>query len=276
MQGIHFKIITLAIICITGCSRQYDESLKIIYQKSGIIYSIDQDGTGREQITEGSTPSPSPTGEQIVHQKVVGFQQICITDINTLTTYQVTNTAFQNWGPTWSPDGKKILFYSLETGTNQIFLMNTDGTGKIQLTNTASANITPSFFPDDRIVFISTRDGQAEIYVMNSDGSNQVRMTFDDLYETPIISPDGKNIAYIRINNIFIADINMTNTRQLTTANVNTRISWSPDGEKIVFASGPDLMNLDIYTIKTNGKGMRQITSDTGSEDYPGFEFKPR
>jgi TolB protein len=154
--------------------------------------------------------------------------------------------------------------------------MNSDGTGKIQLTNTASANITPSFFPDGRIAFISTRDGQAEIYVMNSDGSNQIRMTFDGLYETPVISPEGKSIAYVRSSNIFIADIDMTNIRQLTTANVNTRISWSPDGEKIVFASGPDMSNLDIYTIYSDGTDMLQITSDTGSEDYPSFEFRPR
>jgi Tol biopolymer transport system component len=114
MQSIFFIITTVIIICISGCSRQYNDSVKIIFEKSGIIYSIEQDGTGREQITNGSTASHSPKEEAIIHQKFIVFQQICITDTNTLTTFQVTNTGFNNWSPTWSPDGKKFYFTLLK------------------------------------------------------------------------------------------------------------------------------------------------------------------
>jgi TolB protein len=40
-----------------------------------------------------------------------------------------------DWAPSWSPDGKTILFLSGTNNTYDIFLMNADGTNRRRLTN---------------------------------------------------------------------------------------------------------------------------------------------
>jgi Tol biopolymer transport system component len=63
-------------------------------------------------------------------------------------------------------------------GDFQVFLMNADGSGLIQLTSAAGGSGGPRWSSDGtRIVFGSDRDGNGEIYVADADGSNIVRLT---------------------------------------------------------------------------------------------------
>lgn len=81
-----------------------------------------------------------------------------------------------NTSPNWSPRGDKIVF-SGRRNTNQIFIVNPDGTGLTQLTAQGN-NEDPSFSPDGRfITFTSDRDGAKGIYIMRSNGEAQKRIT---------------------------------------------------------------------------------------------------
>jgi TolB protein len=57
------------------------------------------------------------------------------------------------------------------------YVINADGSGDTQLTNTGSDE-NPAWSPDGRfIAFSSKRGGPAAIYVMRADGSGQVRVS---------------------------------------------------------------------------------------------------
>ena len=79
--------------------------------------------------------------------------------------------------------GPKIVFESARNpsgpGDSEIYVMNADGGGLKQLTNSATgANSAASTSADgSRIAFQSTRDGNNEIYVMNADGSAQTNVS---------------------------------------------------------------------------------------------------
>ena len=83
--------------------------------------------------------------------------------------------------PAWSPDGEKIAFVSYPGNDNaEIYLMNSDGSGRTRLTGIpGNDHWPPTWSPDgDRIAF--TSDGKDEtggIYVMKSDGSGLGRLT---------------------------------------------------------------------------------------------------
>src|SRR2546428_175914 len=63
-----------------------------------------------------------------------------------------------------------IAFYSDRTGDLEIFSMNTDGAGVVNLTHNPALDIVPSWSGDGtKIAFVSTRDGTRQIYVMDSD-----------------------------------------------------------------------------------------------------------
>jgi TolB protein len=61
-----------------------------------------------------------------------------------------------------------------KNGEINIFMINADGSGLLQLTSGTKANEYPSWSPDgSMIVFSSNRQGKRKLFVMNSDGTNQ-------------------------------------------------------------------------------------------------------
>src|SRR5204863_8051511 len=94
---------------------------------------------------------------------------------------QLTNVAPHQGGaaaPSWSSDGKRIVYESTESGSFQIWVMNADGTGHTQLTHgKAFEAFLPSFSPDGQtIVFSRCAEplgfpAYCDIEVMNADGT---------------------------------------------------------------------------------------------------------
>lgn len=96
---------------------------------------------------------------------------------------------------------------------------------------------------------------------------------YDSIDEAPDWSPDGKWIAYHHFNRdnndslyptgLYIVDTNGTNRKILIKGNVYSP-DWSPDGSEIVFRYD------EIYSIKIDGNGIRQITS-VGQAYFPSW-----
>src|SRR5947209_8224741 len=104
----------------------------------------------------------------------------------------------QAFGGTFPGTNGKIAFDSDRTGTEQIFVMNADGSGQINLSNNGFYDTNPSWSPDGtKIAFYSSRTSFDQIFVMNADGSGQINLSnnaFDDT--NPSWSPDGTKIAF--------------------------------------------------------------------------------
>jgi hypothetical protein len=77
--------------------------------------------------------------------------------------------------PAWSPVSNEIAFVATESGNDEIWVINADGSQPRQLTrNTWEWDKSPSWSPDGRqIVFMSNRTGNQQLWVMNADGSDQ-------------------------------------------------------------------------------------------------------
>lgn len=99
------------------------------------------------------------------------------TPISTLTPtpalLQLTDGVGNNYSPSFSPDGIKIVFISTRDGNPEIYIMNTDRSEQTRLTNTPNIyEDLPSFSPDGSLILFAGNDGHDEdLYVMNVDGS---------------------------------------------------------------------------------------------------------
>lgn len=98
-------------------------------------------------------------------------------------------------GIDWTPDGK-IVYTSSLSGVDQIWIMNSDGSGAKQLTDTG-VNQHPRVSPDGQYIFFSSgREDGTRIWRMEIDGSNQLMVTDGDLDLSPECSSDGKWLYY--------------------------------------------------------------------------------
>ncbi|HMV25345.1 MAG TPA: hypothetical protein PLH27_01610 [bacterium] len=104
--------------------------------------------------------------------------------------------------PSWSPDGSKIVYTSSKTGNEEIWIMNSDGTGKTQLTDlNASIAGRPRFSPSgDKIAFYSSSskngNDSLNIFTMNPNGTGIQKVTQSGNNIDPAWTPDGNRIVY--------------------------------------------------------------------------------
>lgn len=97
--------------------------------------------------------------------------ELMIADADGKNAKQLTNFGCASFAPTFTPDGKKILFSSnkheCDSRHFELFMINVDGTGLEQVTNFKGFTSFPEFSPDGKtLVFCSDKDAK-ERYEFN-------------------------------------------------------------------------------------------------------------
>jgi Tol biopolymer transport system component len=148
-------------------------------------------GRIRTLTTQAGSPAWSPDGAYLAVRAL--NNRIFIVDTENWRGNQLTPG--NGFNPTWSPDGRQILF---DNGVD-LFVINKDGTGLTPLTSSVADESQPVWSPDGQyIAFVSNGDGNNEIYIMNVADRNTVRrLTTSPGHDVhPGWSPDGSRIAF--------------------------------------------------------------------------------
>jgi TolB protein len=183
----------------------------------------------------------SPDGRTIVFTSLRdGDLEIYTMQVDGSNLRRLTRTLGYDGGPFFSPDGKQIVYRAwhpatardssdyldllgrnlVRPGRMEIWIMDSDGSNKRQVTRLGGANFAPFFHPDGRrILFASNhpnpRSRNFDLYLVNLDGSGLEQVTTHGEFDSfPMFSPDGRRLVWAsnrhgRVageTNLFIAD----------------------------------------------------------------------
>jgi Tol biopolymer transport system component len=247
-----------------GTKLAFAQSVGGIFNPVQAIYTMNADGSDIRRVTSSgldeANPAWSPDGRKLVFERVLndstcdGFLD-CGVELFTVSVdgsdeRRLTDNQTFDLTPAWAPDGKKIAFSRYERGScvnfqcdYDIFTINTDGTGEVNLTHNDEANQGPNWSPDGgQIAFSSTLNSccVGEIFTMNADGTGLRRVTS---YPHP-----GDWLFSIQP-------------------------AWSPDGTKIVFKAGYAGSNHDeLHSVDVEGGDVRRLTDQGGVKEDPDWQ----
>lgn len=164
--------------------------------------------------------------------------------------------------PVFSPDGQKIAFESKaptqeaedrrgevtsplqNNDTLEIYVIDIDGTNRMQLTHNEVDDGHPTWAPNGKqVAYTGMVEDIYQIFIVNATGGTPKQLTFSNAsHYHPIFSPEGKRIVYVsNAHNhytLWMMDIDGRNKTQLTNyIGAHFEPSLSRDGKKLVFSS---------------------------------------
>lgn len=231
------------------------------------------------QISESIIPSSEhltdPQGKIVYVCQIFKLQakdQICI--INADGTGQrrlTTEDSVRYFYPSFTPDGKSVIFSSNLDGNFKLYELTLDGVLK-PVGNTVG--IAPEVSPDDKHVVFANNNGQQDmIWIIDRDGKNP-NLIYRDAWD-PTWSPDGKRILFATTiaDKPQLASVNIDGTDFIQITNLpdlRGRSDWSADGINIVTYSGKPWQR-ELYLMHSDGTNLHQITPSGGNSQGPSF-----
>jgi len=247
----------------------------------GLVYVMNADGSRQHRLAAGPAEECGQEGGHawsLDGRKIafVGNSKIYVANADGSAQRRLTDNGAAEGSPSWSPDGSRIAFLKLHSGSEvfDVYVVNADGSGQRRLTLNGASYFAPVWSPDGRrIAFVSRRDNKFEIYVMNADGSRQRRLTRHAVpsYSDLVWSPDGRMIVFESKLQVYVVNADGSGERQLTRNEArNFAPAWSPDGRMIAFERGrrprspcswcPGLWGYDVYVMNADGSGQQRLT----------------
>jgi TolB protein len=218
------------------------------------IVRVRPDGTGLTPLTcdpvlqdFAQYPAWSADGKRIVFQLDADDsddmgRDLWVMGANGGNRVNITDTPnVDEWQPAWFPSGRKVAYAREGIGTSAIEVLTLDDSSKVtKTTRLTEDGGFPAVSPNGkRLAFVSDRDGDAEIYVMRTD------------------APEGPNNRPVKLTD------NATYS--------DSQPDWSPDGSRIVYSSSRGGNWEDIFVMRADGSGKKNLTRNPARDQHPVF-----
>ena len=260
----------------------------VVFIQRGHLVRLDMESNQVTPLTGGKStewfPSCSPKGDQVVYwsNSADGVYNLWKINLDGSSRAQLTfddtdsldtndQNLLVNTAPSWSPDGKRILYAS----RGDIWVMDADGFNPESVLMGRHA-LCPLFAPDVKtVLFVSNQDDPVyNLYSLNLADKTVKKVTnyTDWNVGSPSFSLDGKKVLYnlyrSNVTQVYTANA-QDGTEPLNITNNNRSLcpKYALNGRKIIYCaygSGDDV-TLNLYQMNANGTEVKSLTSEGGS-----------
>ncbi|HVG07957.1 MAG TPA: protein kinase [Thermoanaerobaculia bacterium] len=201
----------------------------------------------------------SPDGQWITFDTAVPQEDLYVTRRDGSGLLQLTNDPHRDRAPQWSPDGKRILFYSNRSGRYQAWTIQADGSGLEQLTDNDPQVLAPLWSPDGKRLAAGVDYGAAVLIDLDKPIGERTPLRLPSVglrgetLATESWSADGRLLAgTIQANDgsdipgVFAYSLDSGRFEKL--ADRGRVPAWLPDGRRLIYIDEGKAFLFDVRT----------------------------
>jgi TolB protein len=230
-----------------------------------------------DEIINQFTGVPGIFNTRIAYVSTSGgrFKEIHIAHLDGSEKFQVTNNHTINLSPSWTPDGKSLLYTSYKDRNSSLYLFELYSGKEIKIAPRSGRYIGGKASPDGQFIAATVETaGNSNLVLLDRNG-NTIRSLTDSpgIEVSPAWSPDSKQLAFVSDRSgspqVYILDVASNKSRRLThSGNYNTSPDWSPRGDRIAY-TGRIGNRFAIFTIGVDGGEPRKLTAESADSEDP-------
>ena len=271
-------------------SARLDDAKSVQFPYAGLpeLYLVSVDG-GREKqylTIPADDIKLNKDGSKILFHNKKGYEDIwrkhhtssitrdiVLYDVKSKTYSQITNWSGEDRNPVWA-EGDEFYFLSEKSGSFNIWKGNQSNPYLNQITSyslnpvrflTYSSTTKSLCFGYDGEIYLHTngKSEKVDIKIYKDDVNNANEIIKVNSASEFAVSPNGKEIAFIHRGEVFVTSIDYQTTKQITqTSGQERNVSFSPDGNKILYASERD-ESWNIYESSRENKDEKYFYNAT-------------
>ncbi|HWB85140.1 MAG TPA: hypothetical protein VG675_13430 [Bryobacteraceae bacterium] len=236
-------------------------------------------------------PAFSPDGKQIAYsERGTDHGAVFHIVVRTLPDgepRQLTEGAANDIAPVWSSDGKQLAFLRIKDDTADYYVMRESGGGLRKVAAFGMvpdlAQVSPSVawtHDGKSLILVQAAEQQPTAILMQPlDRGKASRITAppdgSQGDSTPLISPDGSTLAFVRDSgsgkaDVFVCDLSGHGLRRLTFDDHPVRgLAWVSDGKELVYASKRMGPRWRLWRVPASGGSPREVPVASSHVEYP-------
>ena len=257
------------------------DGASLYYTRRRVIYRSDRSGLDESQVfalPPGGLPVvsilPFPDGNRLLvftGDPVSFIDQVNAfeVDLSKKSASDLGEIPADRFSLVWNQPGETIAFSRAANGLRNIWQFALNGRRISQLTFGPGPDESPMPAPDAKGLYFVNGKSSSVLTAYNTRSKASTDIAEQQATQ-PVISPDGKRVAYITNpsqgrNELWVSTLDGSDKVKITSAPVLATGYWTPDGKRLFFLEEETGSPDKAYVVDADGSGIRQLPWSGGS-----------